>query len=167
MNRVAVTAIALSAMTAPVMAEPPTDPFGFRFGSSISDYQCEPSGIETGGHICKAPRPHPDLDRYYVFAMPNIGVCDVWSVSHYDTVDRATAKVEKLRDQLGERFQLAFRRTSNSRHVRYRDASTYDGYEISVTLSNKDDIWSASVLMASPLAVKCKKAAATQESGTF
>lgn len=166
MNRVAVTAIALAAMTAPAMAEPPTDPFGFRFGSSISEYNCKAS--EAIGHFeCAPVRLHPDFTTYRVYAMPSVGVCSVHGSKNYANSALSFGIDRKLTEQLSERFGLNFRMEENPIGYDYVDDRTYEGYQVKVTYLSAGPIVAVSAAFLSPLVPECRKEVAKAEGDAF
>ena len=169
MKKTFVMGIALAAIATSAHAEAPTDPFGFRFGSPITDYNCRP--LELEGNVpryrCESPRKHTDFDGYQVSATNGVGICMVSAHANPSSSFELISLVDKIRRQLERRFSINFspvhRETGESLQFVAEDRQ----FAINISWLDKSSSWTLATYFISSNFPDCVREADEAGAGAF
>ena len=92
-------------MSLPAFAED-DGPFGFVIGSSVEQYNCV--GGFDGRYDCVAPKQHPRIENYTVWASELTGVCRVRGIGRRISTDGYGQELKKEVDSLASQIRVVY-----------------------------------------------------------
>ena len=115
--------------------EPETEdgPFGFRMGEDPESYGCEVA-LEFAYICTDVPKPHPDVETYYVWSFPETGIAFI----------KALGKTHDG-DKYGSNVRPQIDRVANQLAIRYGPWQKHDDFIRSSGIWRDADEWAASV----------------------
>lgn len=131
MKRAAIAILAgLLCIGSPTVQADSPNPFGFETNTHPLEYEyCkkEPSLVKgLYGYRCSsAPRPHPELEDYFLFFVEDVGLCSIWT-RNLDLEPQPV--VESFKEQIAKKYGAPTRKTDNLLNSPGFEKGTY-GYD--------------------------------------